>query len=208
MGKQNDSLARGVASSRRRSTKCSWTRTGSDFPLKEQPDTLSLFHCFASFLIDPKQEPSQSFYRVTRVVAHRGGTLQEAERKTASGAEKTKRKKEGKLNRKKFSVCSEQNMSAKLCDTQALLIAMPLLGSGGQFAVIVSFHACFWLKPARETLRSCALNFPLLQRRHEAAADATRRRISRTRPLHSDVQTKAASLASVIRLLRLYRPSF
>lgn len=93
MGKQNDSLARGVASSRRRSTKCSWTRTGRDFRLKEQPDRLSLFHCFASFLIDPKQETSQSFYRVTRVVAHRGGTLQEAEPKTASGAEKRKEKK-------------------------------------------------------------------------------------------------------------------
>lgn len=83
MGKQNDSLARGVASSRRRSTKCSWARAGSDFGLKEQPDRLSLFHCFASFLIDPKQETSQSFYRVTGVVAHRRGTLQEAERKTA-----------------------------------------------------------------------------------------------------------------------------
>lgn len=93
MGKQNDSLARGVASSRRRSTKYSWTRTRSDFRLKEQPDRLSLFHCFASFLIDPKQETSQSFYRVTTVVAHRGGTLQEAERKTASGAEKRKEKK-------------------------------------------------------------------------------------------------------------------
>lgn len=80
-------------------------RTGSDFRLKEQPDRLSLFHCFASFLIDPKQETSHSFYRVTRVVAHRGGTLQEAERKTASGAEKRKKKKERKLNRKKFLVC-------------------------------------------------------------------------------------------------------